>query len=189
VSSEYAGYETMPEEPFAPTKYRILFRCLRCGHTYFKVAKSPNIPDVPCPKSDCRQAIRSEEIRREALKLAQMLEEQRPPAQIGNKVVVKAIDETAKVVMEDYKLTDLKDNIRHGEAAAPKLPAPMQKAADNFFNVPVQNSRRAKQMELLGKRAIAGAFRNTALNPTAIVGGKAGESPLRFVRKEQIRDR
>jgi hypothetical protein len=189
MTSQYAGYESMPEEPFTPTKYRVRFRCNRCSHEYFKVANSPNIADVPCPKAACKEAIRSEEIRAEAIKLAKMLDEQRAPGQIGNNVVVKAIDKTANIVMEDYNITDIKDNIRQGESAAPKLAPKMQAAADNFFNHPAVNSRKAKQIQALGQRAIAGAFAHRAINPHALVGGQKGEKALTYVRTEKIRER
>ena len=45
----------------------------------------------------------------------------------------KAVDTTANIVMEDYKLTDLKDNVRAGETMAPKLAPVLQEKADNMF--------------------------------------------------------
>ena len=118
----------------------------------------------------------------------QMLAEGQGPSQIGNKIVVKAVDETAKIVMEDYNMTNLKDNIRHGESVAPKLPGQQQALADNYFGGGGLRAAgiSSKQAQALGRRAIAGAFRNTALNPGSIQlpDVKNGQSPLRVMRTE-----
>jgi hypothetical protein len=192
MTTEYAGFEAMPDEPFTPRMYKIRFRCNRCNHEYHKVSKTANIPDMPCPKSACKAAIHKEEVQREALKLAKMLEEQRPPAQIGANISVKAVDKTAEVVMHDYKMTDLKDNIRQGEAMAPKLAPHLQKRADDFFTGPGASeggNRRARHLKALGQRAIAGAFAKRAVDTKAILGGQRGESSLWSVREEKIRGR
>ena len=55
------------------------------------------------------------------------------PAAVGMSVGVKAIDETASIVMQDYGLTDMRSDVRQGESAAPKLPPVLQRQADNFF--------------------------------------------------------
>jgi hypothetical protein len=117
--------------------------------------------------------------------MAKMLDEQRAPPQVGANVTVKAVDMTAEIVMKDHGMTDLKDGIRQGENMAPKLPPPMQRAADNFFNPAAQmrNKRQANMAQRLGQRAIAGAFRNVAINPAEIAGGTPGEPALRPVRK------
>jgi hypothetical protein len=111
-------------------------------------------------------------------------------AQIGKNVRVKAVDETAKIVMEDYQMTDLKDNIRHGENVAPKLPPAQQKAADNYFgNAGLKAAGiNEKQAALLGRRAIAGAFRDMSVPPTVVqgTGHRQGESPMRRVGVENI---
>jgi len=80
---------------------------------------------------------------------------------------------------------------------APKLPAAQQAQADNYFGggglrttniVPgtptVEVS--AKQINLLGRRALAGAFRGMAVTPGAIAprGARPGEKSLHMVRTE-----
>jgi hypothetical protein len=119
--------------------------------------------------------------------MARIIAEQRAPAHIGANVGVKAVDETARIVMEDHKMTDLKDNIRAGEAMAPKLPGPMQAAADNYFSANPLKDRgvNARQAELLKRRAIGGAFRGMAVSPS-VTGGTPGESPMRLVRTEKF---
>jgi hypothetical protein len=83
--------------------------------------KAVPIKTPPCPSKGLRRQQEIDALKRQMANLQKMIETARP-SQIGNKVVVKAVDETAKIVMEDYKMTDLKDNIRHGEGVAPKLP-------------------------------------------------------------------
>jgi len=89
-------------------------------------------------------------------------------------------------------MTDLKDNIREGEIMAPRLPPQLQNAADNFFNTklirtPGGSDRRKKQIDLLGRRAMAGAFRDMALNPASVVPGKRGEAGLRKIGEEKLK--
>ena len=123
--------------------------------------------------------------------MAAIIESRRPPGHIGDSVIVKAVDATAQIVMEDHKMTDLQDNLRTGDVAAPKLPPAQQKLADGFFGgqaVAERNGVSSGQMQALGRRAMAGAFRNMSVNPQIAVPGKKGESPLTLVRTERLRD-
>lgn len=95
-----------------------------------------------------------------------------PAPAITGSITVRAVDKTAEIVMQDHGLTDLKDNIRVGEAMAPKLPGEQQKVADTFFE-PNKNprlvGRRKAYLDALGKRAIAGAFQNMALDVKGVL--------------------
>jgi hypothetical protein len=51
----------------------------------------------------------------------------------ASRVMNRAVDETARITMEDYKMGDLKDHVHVGESMAPKLAPEMQARADNFF--------------------------------------------------------
>ena len=184
--------ETLPPEDFlGPRRYRITCRCLRCKKPYSYVATTLSSPDRPCPRKKCREAATQEEIERRARNLAAMLAEQKAPGHIGDNVRVKAVDKTAEIVMADYGMTDLKDNIREGDIVAPKLPPAQQKLADGYFGGQAvgerwgMNNRQTRQMLA---RATAGAFRNMAINPGVVVPGKRGEKPLWSVRSERIRD-
>ena len=169
-----------PESPWEPKKYRQWFRCPDCGHKYAsKWEKAPPKYDVPCPRKRCAQARELKQTQIENQRLRAMLEEQRAPAHIGASNVVKAIDFTAETTMQTYGMTDLKDSIREGESMAPKLPGGMQAAADGYFkqDQPVRavdfgtnrmRTIQAKQLDLLGKRAIAGSFRHRAVTPNAV---------------------
>jgi hypothetical protein len=188
TDQSYLGQEVLEPDGFMqPKRYRILCRCNRCGNEYSYVVSKLTTRDRPCPRKACKEAVFEEDVERRARHLAQMIEDQRAPAHIGDKIVVKAVDKTADVVMTDYGLTDLKDNIRPGESMAPKLAPPMQAAADNFFNKnPLQSQGvGSRQAQLLGRRAIAGAFRGMAVNPGQVVPGSPGVSPMRLVRTEK----
>jgi hypothetical protein len=181
-----------PDGFMQPKLYKFRYECLRCGNTYWsRPVKTVPKKDPPCPDKACEAKFELRQMRQEMQNLKAMLAEGRAPAQIGDKAVVKAVDYTAETVMQDFGMTDLKDNIRPGETMAPKLAAPLQKAADNFFNpaaVGKQRGMNAKQVELLGRRAMSGAFRNMAVSPGAVLPKAApGESPVRLVRAEKLR--
>ena len=78
----------------------------------------------------------------------------------------KAIDTTANIVMEDYKLGDLKDDVKLGESMAPRLDPKRQTMADNMFS-----GRNAKNPAHLGKLALSGAF-------------SKGPNPMGFIKPE-----
>jgi len=171
-----------------PTKYKIKYQCELCNHEYSRTYKAVPIKDPPCPSKACLAKQELASLKKQVENLQRMVEEGQGPGQIGNKVVVKAVDETARIVMEDYKMTDLKDNIRHGEAVAPKLPGQQQSLADNYFGGGAMQAAgiNKKQADLLGRRAISGAFRSAALNPSSIQlpDVRNGQSALRMMRTE-----
>ncbi len=176
-----------PEEFMGVRRYRVTFECAKCGHVYRKTFKSIPKDDPPCPNPSCAEASRVAQLEKEVENLRRMLESGQPPAQIGKKVVVKAIDTTAEIVMQDYGLSNLKDGIRTGETMAPKLPPAQQAAADGYFGGQALKSAgvNKKQMDLLGRRAISGAFRSMSVAPSAIMPHTPqGSSPLRVVRTE-----
>jgi hypothetical protein len=140
------------------TKYKVKIRCLQCDHVYVRTLKSLSQADPPCPK--CKTAAK------EAPGID--FEGQRAPA-IGGSVISKAIDETAQIVMEDYGLTNLRDDVRVGETMAPKLPPAQQAMADNMFSkkrsggVPVLGGRgrpgiNPSQLNAMGARALRGSY-------------------------------
>ena len=185
-----------------PKRFRYRYQCQLCGHEYSKVCKAVPRVDPPCPNPGCADKARIAELEANMERLQKMLESGVPPAQIGHKTVVKAIDETAKIVMDDYQLTNLRDGIGHGETMAPKLDPLKQQQADQYFGgggfspkqiasvtgAPATHGITSAQANLLGRRAMAGAFRNMAVPPT-VVRPKAqqGESPLVRVGIEKLK--
>jgi len=191
TDTTHTGTQLEPPEGYLqPSRVRVHYRCGVCGHEWSRVYKSTPRRDPPCPMLACQEVTRAEAELRAAERMEQILESRIPPGHIGESNVVKAVDETARIVMEDYGMTDLKDNIREGEGAAPKLPPAQQAAADGFFstkkfaeNAGVEHRR----AELLKRRAIAGAFRGMSVDPNiSSFGRKAGEAPLSVARIEKI---
>ncbi len=103
-------------------RFEVLLRCT-CGHKYKRILKSLDQPDPPCPK--CKKAA--------APPRGIDLTSGKAPAAVGMSVNVKAMDETANIVMQDYGMTDMRDNVREGETARPKLRPDMQKKVEGFF--------------------------------------------------------
>lgn len=159
-------------------KYQLTLRCKdwRCDHfrkPYKRTVYVPDgesvedQPDPPCPK--CSKKSKRQDADEMAMPpLPHMgldLEIGTAPGIIGANTSVKAIDMTADIVMQDYKMTDLKSDVRQGEAMVAPLAPGLQKAADNFFNPGAGGNKRQRIMaQRLGQRAIKGAFRNTALD-------------------------
>ncbi len=179
VSSEWVE----SEHYLGPRMKQITFECGRCGHVWTRRYKAEPKHDPACPSKACSQIAEVVDLRRQVENLTRMLDEGRGPATIGVNTRVRAIDETARIVMEDNHLTDLKDNIRPGEAMAPKLPAAQQRQADGLFaaaaqgGVPVINSRPgaqrqtipSKRLQAVGQRAIRGAYRGNSVSPTLVL--------------------
>jgi hypothetical protein len=201
LTSEFVASEAVvPETAFEPARVRVLYRCAQCGHQWKSrpVRIAPK-KDPPCPNSNCVELALLRQTAREVENLKRMLNEQRAPAQVGAKTIVKVIDYTAKAAMEDYQLTDLKDSIREGESMAPKLPPSQQALADNYFggqkDVMVKDvmtgqtrSVLAASLNRAGKKAMAGAYRNMAVPPNAVIPeSMRGQPPLRMVRREDFR--
>ncbi len=168
-----------PETPFEKKRKRITYQCPRCEHIYVRIFNAEPKHDPPCPNKSCVQLQELKSLKVQMANLQRMLEEGRGPAQVGANIRVRAVDETAKIVMEDNQMTDLRDGLRPGDIAAPPLPPKLQSAADNFFGGPKtvignsqQKSMAQKRAEMLGRRAIAGAFRDVAIRPSEILPPK-----------------
>lgn len=182
--------ETLPPDGYlTPRRYKVTAVCNICGGEFHWITTKLDGKDRPCPKRACKDAVLEAEVERRARNLAKMLEEQRAPAQIGKNKRTKAIDATANIVMEDHHMTNLNDNIRPGEAMAPKLAPHLQKQADGFFGGGAAaggNSAMARRMNQLGQRALAGAYRGRAVTPGQLFQGEAGTPALRPMRTEVI---
>jgi hypothetical protein len=175
------------DEFMGARRYKVTYQCEKCNHIYHRTFKAVPAKDPPCPNKSCAEVSEIEQLKKQVENLTRMLESQTPPAHIGQKPVVKAVDTTAKIVMEDYSLTNLKDNIRTGETMAPKLPPAQQAAADGYFGGSALKAAgiNKKQMDLLGRRAMSGAFRGMSVAPSQIMPAMPqGASPLRVVRTE-----
>src|SRR5208282_837398 len=170
------------DQYLGPRMKRITFQCGKCGHKWIRTLKAEPRKDPPCPNRRCVETSRLADLERENENLRRMLEEGRGPATIGQNIRVKAVDETARIVMEDQHLTDLRDNVRMGETMAPKLPQAQQALADAMFSnkadaktpVIASDGRRglsipSARLRAVGMRAIGGAYANNSVKPTAII--------------------
>lgn len=71
----------------------------------------------------------------------------------------KCVDKTADIVMTDYKMTNLKDNVRMGESMAPKLDPRLQSSADNMFGGAKKRGN-TFNAAAMAKRAMSGSLRD-----------------------------
>jgi hypothetical protein len=169
------------EHYLGPRMKRITFQCGKCNYQWVRTLKVEPKRDPPCPNRRCEETAEREELKREVENLRQILAEQRAPATVGANLRVKAIDETAKIVMEDQKLTNLRDGLREGDTMAPKLPQRQQELADAMFSpktsgvTPVidmggrRQSIPSARLRQVGLRAIGGAYAQNSVKPTAII--------------------
>lgn len=142
-------------------KYLLKLHCTGCGARYRKTVTVPegrsisDYPDPPCPTcAKVQKVIKRNWAAGEA------------PSIGGNNVMTKAIDETAKIVMEDNHMTNLHDtNLRPGDSMTPKLPPRLQAQADSFFGGPKRGQSAGINTAALGRAALSGAYRGDTPNP------------------------
>lgn len=178
-------------------RYRARYTCQGCNHHWSGnavVAHNGLTPEQdalyqvemngtpPCPNCGLDQKTRGID-----------LTLNKAPATVGQSLGVKAIDETARIVMQDYGLTDLRSDVRQGETTAPKIAPALQAQADSFFGAPGKRRTMAARdphtgrvvplrtnPNLIGRAAIAGAYRQS---DAATVGGlsEAIRPPVKVV--------
>jgi hypothetical protein len=123
LTTTMLGHTMIESDTFLePTKYKIRYQCDLCGHNYTRTYKVIPKVDPACPSKACQTKQQLAAMKKEMENLKRMVEAGAAPAQTGGNVRVQAVDETAKIVMEDYQMSDLRDGIRPGESVAPKLP-------------------------------------------------------------------
>lgn len=134
-------------------KFASIIHCRRCGHRFRHITKfQPELddPTPPCPNLACGEA---------SDPIGMDLSLNTAPASIGGNIHVKAVDETARIVMEEHGMTDLRDDVRPGETMAPKLHPQLQAKADNFFGGPrVHRNSRGFNPGMHAAAAMQGAF-------------------------------
>ena len=189
----HLGTDTLPPTGYLqPRRFRITCRCDVCMEEYSWETEKPSRYNRLCPNPVC-VATRKEENRAKVERnRAKIFLEQRAPSVIGDKPVVRAVDTTADIVMQDYGMTDLKDNIREGDSVAPKLPAPQQRMADGFFGGKAVQAERGqgngeRLSQLIRARALSGRYRGMSVNPNLTSFGRPqGQSPIQWVRTEPL---
>ncbi len=80
----------------------------------------------------------------------------------SSKNMIKSLDIVAEGAMKSYGMTDLNldSKMKPGDTCAPKLPPAQQSMADNFFNQGKNPMLKGINANAIGKRAIAGAYRD-----------------------------
>jgi len=145
--------------------YTITFRCPSCGCVFKKRSRVSDPPDPVCPNLACSRELFSTPAREHleeepaAARQGLVLNSPQTPAVTGS-LNVKAIEETARIVMEDQKLPNLLDNARPGEASAPRLAPKLQTQADGFFAGGPKGPNRKPLFDTkrMARRALAGSF-------------------------------
>ena len=172
-------------------RYKITCRCVLCGHRWSRFTANPDSPDPPCPRvtrwdddgkpaSWCGQEVNP---------IGMDLTIARAPATIGASIQVKAIDETAKIVMEEHGFTDLRDDVRPGETMAPKLHPNLQAQADNFFGGPPgKRQTRGFNPGMHAAAAMRGAFSDPASTGASLGAVHANRTrpPVHLVGDDRV---
>jgi len=171
------------------TRFQLKLRCTDCGTRYkrvVEVADDQNVSDVPDPP--CPTCSKVHKTKVPAFKFGTG----KAPA-VGGSLVVKAVDTTAQIVMEDHGMTDLRSDVREGESMAPKLPPRQQAMADNFFARP-KNQRRMRggifdlPPRAVMQSAVNGRFQTPdTINPIAIHHARRESAPVRIVGGDGVK--
>lgn len=103
-----------------------------------------------------------------------------------SKTQIKAVDETSRIVMDDYKMGDLKDRVYEGEAMAPQLTPKLQAQADSFFGGSGNAARKKLGINTsaMARRAMAGAYspnRTGAVDPVAMQHRAKATVPTKII--------
>lgn len=124
------------------------YKCGDCAHIFYKMTENDprksggRLPACPeCKKVKKTEATMYIKVRgdykertneeREARTQA-MISSRKPPA-MGKTNFTKAMDATAEIVMQDYGMTNLQDNLRAGDSMAPKLEHRLESKVDEVF--------------------------------------------------------
>lgn len=179
---------------------RTSYRCSDCKYSFdkvrkFAVNKYPHGADLPFPAKDpeCPQCKGMQRVKfknsvtddthkhinpanEEASFVGGTPEHPKQAFNMGNSNFTKAMDTTAEIVMRDYGLTDLQDNLRAGDSMAPKLQGtdatgiPLEQRVDQVFK---------PQKPIMGQQTAGGL--NRALTGQINAGKFAGQSGARDI--------
>lgn len=146
-------------------KYRATFKCGDCSNVFRKITSNPNLLMAPCPECKKKNRITKflragdGQVTKADLEPGPVYAPSPGPAIIGSNAA-RAIDATANIVMEDYKMTDMTDRCRPGENMAPKIRPDLQKQADGFFGPKKKGGTIPFDPKRLAQRAMAGQLRD-----------------------------
>lgn len=118
------------------TYYEASYSCSTCSYKFSVISETKPKGRCPgCPKCKENAAAKGVNVTKGRLKAQKNLAECPPtvPNLGGRNAGYKAHDETMKMVMEDYGLTDINDKPYEGENCVPKLPAHLEKQVNDGF--------------------------------------------------------
>jgi hypothetical protein len=161
--------------------FQARYKCSDCGHGFDKTTKhdprkggrKPSCPECKKGKQSAIKSISKSNVihtQEQLDKNVQAINESRQAPSMGKSNFTKAMDATADIVMKDYNMTNLQDNLRAGDSMAPKLRPELESQVDNVFK---------PQKPIMGQKT-AGSI-NNALTAQINSGRYAGQSKIRDV--------
>lgn len=110
--------------------------CPECKKKKKIVPKSHSRINGNAPAADCALPKTHEE---RSDVIADMVASGKPPS-MGKSNFTKCMDETARIVMDDYKMTNLNDNLREGDNMVPKLRQDLEEKVGAGWNKDQKNN-------------------------------------------------
>ncbi len=166
--------------------FEVRYDCDDCNHVFYKIVdrdprkvggRAPACPECKKLKAKVKSQIKvrgdiqpQTAVQKDAA-IQDIIVSKKFPAQ-GKGAFTKAMDETAKIVMEDYQMTDLNDNLREGDNMVPKLRPDLEEKVGQGFNTNQKNN----VMGIAGSnlnRALTGAINTNRFASQGDVVSKA----------------
>lgn len=119
--------------------YKSSYRCSDCKSTFEKITKNFPKKEPNCPtckrnnKVDSKSCVSDKTHNIDSESRVQQMNESHQAPSMGKSNFTKAMDATAEIVMKDYALTNLQDNLRAGDSMAPKLRPELEQQVDSVF--------------------------------------------------------
>lgn len=168
------------------TAFQVRIRCISCGTRYKRTMRAADedqlamLPDPPCPTCMKVERVRGMKFGTGVV------------PSIGGSLIAKAVDTTAEIVMEDYKMGDLRSDVREGESMAPKLAPKLQALADGMFSRPRGNGNPNNIMGLptnaLIKAAVGGRWNTPdTVNPVAVQHKAKSRPAINIIAGDGVR--
>lgn len=124
------------------------YNCDECDHTFYRVTdndprkkggRPPSCPECKKQEVAAKSQMKvngdikpqNEQQKNEAIK--EIIQSKKFPSS-GSGNFTKAMDETARIVMEDYKMTDLNDHLREGDNMVAKLRPDLEQKVGTGWN-------------------------------------------------------
>lgn len=135
------------------------YKCSDCSHVFERVTerdprKGGRAPGCPQCKKNKHPTIKSVSksnvmhTQQQLDKNTQEIIDTKKFPSMGKSNFTKAMDATADIVMQDYNMTDLQDNLRVGDSMAPKLRPELERQVDEVFKPqkPIMGQKNASSL-------------------------------------------